>query len=235
MEQTCPAREEATSELAAKLFALSRDDILRLLAVEAGFLLGDLERAFVAEYVIDKDIKLAAQRAGCKPRRGHYMYKKPVVQQALAEQLIKLEGAALLKAEYIRNYVYGVLEFCPIDYFDLGPDGDWCIDPEAFKQLPQQIKRYVEGVEIRTVGGRKYFKVNFISKASALSMAAKYTLTQHIDVTSHTMAWDDLVKPAVAPEDPVEARIAQLEHRPQGSVRASEPAVAACDVLQAAT
>lgn len=108
----------------------------------------------------------------------------PAVRDLIKEKLLDWQAVSLLKGEYVREYIHSILELCPTDHFILAEDGEWAIDPEKFRELPHNVKRLVESVETRIVRGRVYYSVKFLSKTAALAMAAKYTLTQSVEVTS---------------------------------------------------
>jgi hypothetical protein len=151
------------------------------------------------------------------------------VQEAVQIKLQVREELSDLKAEYVRDYIQSVLELCPTDYFILAPDGDWVVDPEHFASLPQRVKRLVEGVELKYIGGRRVLSVKFISKASVLAMAARYTLTQTVHATVSQIPWDQVTEDAaVSVEDALEAYAAS---RAAGSVRDGTEALAERKVL----
>lgn len=173
------------------------------------------QRKFASEYVLHMDAKRAANRAGT---HASCMFSNPEVMKEVDEQLTKLEEKTGLDAEYVRQYIKDVLELCPTDYFFLAPDGQWMVDPEQFRALPENVKRLVEGVEVRLAYGRPLFSVKFLSKSAALAMAAKYTLTQKIQgKLTVGLPWDKIAdKLEGAAEDSIERRIEGLNGATNG-------------------
>lgn len=162
-----------------------------------------------------------------------HIFRHDEIAAAIAERLAMLSKVSTLNAEYVREYIREVLELCPTDYFTLGPNGEWCIDPVSFRELPTSIKRLVDGVEVKIVKGEVLFKVNFLSKAAALAMAAKYTLTEHLHVkVDKTLPWEQIAGPLEREAvDVVEQRIAAMESS-EGSVQAEGSVMAAIHILQ---
>lgn len=103
---------------------------------------------------------------------------------------------SVLNGEYVREYIKGIMELCPTDFFYLGEDGDWYIDPAEFRKLPQEVKRYVEGVELRMTRSGPRIKVNFVSKTAALAMAARYTLTAKEELKLN-FPWQEIIESGV--------------------------------------
>lgn len=161
--------------------------------------LPDRQRRFAEEYTIDCNPTRAARALGYKGanRISHRYLNGPYyrpLQRDIERRLKEREAVSELKADYVRDYIHGALEFCPTDYFVLADDGDWCIDPTKFSELPERVKRLVESVESRYVHGRRYFTVKFVSKTAALSLAAKYTLTQNINAQVAVVPWDKIAQ-----------------------------------------
>jgi len=177
---------------------------------------------FAKEYAVNFDAKAAAEAVGCLSGEE----KKPSIRQRVEEIASDLSVSSDLRAQYVRSYIFAVLDFCPTDYFFVAEDGDWKIDPDQFRQLPVEVKRLVESVEMRCVRGRPYVSVKFVSKTAALKLAAAYTLTQKIQAEVRVVPWDEVAKVDV---DSVEDRIRGLLPRP---TEAGEAPVAESDILQ---
>lgn len=150
---------------------------------EADAVLGTLtpkQQMYVLEYCTDLNRERAARSTGYDRKFGPLKWTKGRVQRAIDVKLLERAERTELDSDYVREYIKSVLDLCPTDYFTIGEDGDWMIDPEQFRQLPMEVKRLVDGVELRQNKLGTFFKVNFLSKAAALAMAAKFTLVQKI-------------------------------------------------------
>lgn len=134
---------------------------------------------------------------------------KVLIPAAVQEKLDAHSEACALKAQYIRDYMYDVLELCPTDHFALAPDGGWMVDPAGFNSLPFRVKRLIEGVELRMVGGRAYLSVKFISKTTILALAARYTMTQKVEATITTVPWDRIA--GIPKMDPLQRKLETLQ------------------------
>jgi hypothetical protein len=170
------------------------------------------ERRFAAEYAVHLD------RASAKEAVGNVRPIKPLLERTLEEHT----KVSALKAEYIREYLLGVLELCPTDYFEFDEDGDWVTSMEKLSRAPQEVRRLVESVEFKTVRGERTLKVTFLSKTAALSLAARYTLVQKIEAAVTQVPWDAIGGVRArqgSVEDDVEARLA-------GPVQPDRPALA---------
>jgi hypothetical protein len=227
------------SELQQRLQRLTYEQLGKLvMRVQTDKLLTDKERVFVAEYVKRYNRRTAAEAAGYASEQasswqilfGEARYK--LVRVAIMERIAEVEAKATLQADYVRDYIYSILELCPTDYFTLGPDGEWMIDPKQFKELPLEVKRLVEGVEAKFIRGQLIFKVQFLSKTAALAMAARYTLTQKAEVeVKGAVPWDEIASAEKEAEDPIERRIADVTTRLEGSAPVSEGALAPRAIL----
>lgn len=192
--------------------------------------LSDQDRAYVDSYCVYFSTTRAAGAAKSAPKR----FKNELVERAIVEQLALKSAEHDLNADYVREYIRDALELCPTDYFLLGVNGEWMIDPVAFKQLPKSIKRLVDGVELKVVQGQAVFKVNFISKQVALAMAAKYTLTQKVEakVATTQIPWEQIAGPLESSgASAIERKIAELEPV-QGPLQAEGAPVAPVRLLQ---
>lgn len=166
-------------------------------------------RRFAAEYIATGSKKEAARAAGISAGRALH---NPGVVRMVQEGMQKMEEKCELKGEYVRQYILDVLELCPTDYFIVSETGEWMIDPENFRLLPREVKRLVEGVEVKRVGREMLWKVNFVSKQSALAMAARFTLVQKIDHRVAQVPWEELAAQAERDvADPIAERLKQYE------------------------
>jgi Terminase small subunit len=151
---------------------------------------------FAREYAQHLNVRRAAISAGYALRATiHRLLRVREVEEAVNAHLAAQEAVSQLKAEYIREYILSILEFCPTDYFYVAVDGSWAIDPEKFKDLPHKVKRLVERVELKFVGGTAIYSVVFMSKTAALAMAARYTLGQyeeHESDVARSVPWDEI-------------------------------------------
>lgn len=222
-------------ELLGALDKLSEKDRRRLArALENQDLpLSDQERAFVSEYTEHFDAEAAGFEVGLGPGAGKRFMQAPAhsnVQRAVAEKQQERDGDSRLNAQYAKEYLYGLMELCPIDYFELGPDGDYYIDPGEMKKLPREVKRYIEGVELRRTKYGDFYTVKFVSKTAAMAIAARYTLTQKLEaaVLTAQVPWSQVAAAVGRKElDEVERRIADAAALgAKGPVRADTGAVA---------
>jgi len=179
--------------------------------------LSDLEERFVDTYANMPDTKRAAKQMDIPAGKAFGMLVDPPVGRAVRRKLEERADRSELTADYVRDYVFGILELCPTDYFMIDGDGDWCVDPEAFKGLPASVKRYVDSVEIKADkrNGTVRYSVKFVSKSQAMALAAKYTLTEkHAVSHAHVQVpWDEIAAsvkalPAHDEADPLEKEIA---------------------------
>lgn len=180
------------------------------------------QRVFVTEYLRDFNGKRAAEEAGYA--NGQVAATKlldpeqfPLVAAKVKAEMDKREADSRLTAKYVKDYIHTALDFCPTDWFTPGEKGTWEIDEESYKSLPTEIKRLIEEVEFRqrtneqTGETTTVLKIRFVSKTAALSVAAKYTLTQKIEATMTTINWDDLYRLEGREKDDVEEQIRNVE------------------------
>lgn len=171
--------------------------------------LEDSERKFVEAYLEHCDVKRAKLEAGVRKD----MRKDVIVNLAIQQGMDQLGEESKLRAIYVRDYIYDVLELCPTDHFFPAPNGDWCIDPQSFACLPHEVKRLVESIEYRTLArGETFFKVNFVSKKAALAMAARYTLVERHSVKVAQLPWEELMKAEQEAQVTVEQKLAELRN-----------------------
>ncbi len=176
---------------------------------------------FVEEYIIDFNVRRAAAVAGIGEQYASGLVTgrlMPKVYAEITRRIAELEFVSELKAEYVRQYIKDVLELCPTDFFLPAPEGGWLIAQGDYGKLPHSVKRLIESIELRNIRGNTFLAVQFVSKSASLAMAARYTLTQHIDATVTAVPWDQLMQEVKdssgTTEDAVEERVNQLVHVP---------------------
>lgn len=203
-------RAQAAADLVRDLSSALQKRYLRKLAGDKLPSLRVKQRLFAVHYAEHGNPKLAARQAGYKA--PPCMERNRELQEAAEQRMQALEKESELRAEYVRGYIHDVLEFSPLDFFDVAPDGGWCITPERMQALPAHVKKLVESVEMRFHGGRATLTVKFISKTAALSMAARYTLTQKHVVAAAQLPWDEINRAlARESEDAVAKKLADYD------------------------
>lgn len=176
--------------------------------------LTNFQRAVVDEYGNCVDPATTARALGVDKKLVDHALNQPNVVAAATEKLIERSERTELTADYIRGYIYELLELCPTDHFTTAEDGTWMIDPEQFKKVPKEIRRLVESTELKKVGKDWLLVVKFMSKSAALSLAAKYSLVEKHshDVNLKLMPpWDDIARDVrvLTEEDEIERAIAE--------------------------
>jgi hypothetical protein len=172
--------------------------------------LSPMRKAFVQEYAIHLNAKRAAENAGYKQPGtvGHNLTHEPAVAQAIQEKLAEREELSDLKADFVRDYIFTILTFCPGDYFRPGPEGAWVIDEASYALVPQKIRRLIESMMLVEYQGQRFMMVTFISKTAALAMASRYTLVQKVEGTLVQIPWDKVVKDVEGiPPDAIERKL----------------------------
>lgn len=228
MDTTPPPQNEALLRLVESLSPSKRARLLKELGLaESQAKLSPRQARLVDEYCEHLDERKAKQAASV---RGSDAFDDPEVKKAIEDKLKAREMVSDLKADYIRGYILSILELCPTDHFVLTDDGDWAIDPANFRELPHEVKRLVEEVEVKYSRGQRVYKIKFISKTAALAMAARFTLPQKFEVGPTGTPWDELARRALKEvEDPVERRLAEYASRlseVQGPAATAEAPVA---------
>lgn len=198
------------------------------------------EERFAQEFAVDLNASRAYQAATGNSSRpnfyGHRMLQRPEVAALVQEKMAEREAESVLKAEYVRQYIVDVLEVCPTDHFCLDPDGDWVIDPAKFRDLPHAVKRLVDTVEQKVTRNGVFYSVKFVSKQHALSIAAKFTLTQKVAVAQTNVPWDEIAGTDEV-DDSIARRLAEVEGAvtgAKGPVQTSENALAVDDAVRQA-
>jgi hypothetical protein len=169
------------------------------------------ERRLVEAFAERLDIRDAVKATGySKPSIRAKLRKRDDMQNLLLEKMEAVSAESKLNALYVRQFIHDILELCPTDHFTLAPDGSYMIAPEQFSELDPRVKRLVEKVELKFVRGVPVYSIEFISKSSALSLAARYTLVQKVEAEVRAVPWDQLCGPAEPlTEDIVEERLQQ--------------------------
>jgi hypothetical protein len=207
------------SELVDRLSELSQEEqdyVLKSIDILNG--LTPHERGFVTQYC-------ESLRQVHKPYQNKLLMSKPHVQLAVNRMLAYLEGKSELRAEYVRQFIFDVLELCPTDYFIPALGGGWLIDVDSFRDLPFKVKRLIEDVELRQIRGERFFAIRFVSKTAVLQLAARFTLAQKVDVNVSNVPWDKIAQPPSRAEE-VEQRLLTYERRLQEGVGAQAAPVA---------
>jgi hypothetical protein len=135
------------------------------------------------------------RRKYLKQTRQKYSYVRYALQVVLAERAERSE----LTADFVREYIHNIMTFAPGDYFSPGPVGGWVITHEGYQTLPTFVRQLVEQMDIVVDPRTKLtlLSVKFISKTAALQLAAKYTLTQTLDVNVSSVPWDRVMEPVL--------------------------------------
>ncbi len=160
-------------------------------------LLNDKQQMFVKEYLADSsyDATAAARKAGYKqPQQaaGRLMRQKRII-ALIGNEHNKRSKKLGLDADGVWEYLSGVLQLNPFDYFLLSENGYWVI--ENPKKLPASVAQFVESFELEetVIDETKYirYKVKLISKATALALAVKVQMVEkHEHKVEHSMSWD---------------------------------------------
>ncbi len=211
------------AEIVQQAASLNAEELDALLAN-----LTDRQRLFVHEYAVDANKERAAKAAGyssagsyARGNAGRVM-DYPEVREAATALLARREQLTELKAEYIREYILSILELCPTDHFMPAMGGGWQVDEATFQNLPHEVKRLIECVELRQIRGERFFAIKFVSKNAALALAARFTLVQKIDATVTEVPWKEVVKLAGKKDiDTIEQKL--LEYGANGLAGTTEP------------
>jgi hypothetical protein len=185
--------------------------------------LTEKQRVWISEYVIDMNGTRAARVAGyAHPDVAAAKLLNPdcypLVVAEVKKALARKELVAERKADDVLRYIHAAMFFCPADYFDPGGRGGWLISQEDYRNLPPEIRCLVEEMELRTVktpaGSVSTLWVRFVSKATAMTLAAKHQLGEKVSVTRHPW-WEVLANgiPDGPVEDAIELKIASILER----------------------
>lgn len=148
--------------------------------------------------------------AGTTSRR---LMEDPKIREYIVEALAENAKQSELDAQYVRDYIKSVLDFCPMDFFAPCPGGGWLISEENYKNLPQKFRCLIEDIELRVERGVSMLAIKFLSKTAALAMAARYTLTEkHQLIPAKTVDWKELASAENDAVDAVEEKIKLMEH-----------------------
>lgn len=177
-------------------------------------------RTLVDQCSIDLDFHRVAKELGYTSAKTvvRLLTKNKDLYMELRRRVDQAEAYAELKAEYVRDYVRSILDFCPTDYFMPCPEGGWMLPEDKWGELPVHVKRLIESIEVKTIRGvGTFFSVKFVSKSSALSLAVRLvSLDKALQHTSPngTIPWSEIADRQRPPEDSVERRLeVMLEHR----------------------
>lgn len=161
--------------------------------------LTEQQQMFVLELLSDKlyNITEAARRAGYKnpSQAANKLLKNKLVQRALGKAKAQREERVGLSADQVLAYLKNALFFNPLQYFKPTADGGWLItDPDS---LPEEIGCLIEEMQVKVVeleDGKKqhYFKVRFVSHATALALAMKHVSVDKSEVI-HKLDWDSVL------------------------------------------
>lgn len=179
----------------------------------------NLDEAVVDSYANHVDCKTVAKELGIPTGRVREVLHKDHVRELAQQRLKERRERSELSADYVREFIFGLLELCPTDYFTLAGDGrTWCVDPHHFNAIPKEIKRFVESVEMKRVAGEWTLVVKFMSKSAALALAARYSLVEkheHLHGVGF-VPWDAIARDVVPLNamDILEAAKADAANRP---------------------
>lgn len=196
--------------------------------------LTELQERFCQEMARDNSSQTqAAIRAGVKGNNpavvaSNWMNprKYPLVVARIEElREAKVEDALMTGADVLR-FAHTTMLACFTDYFQPGPRGWWVCRREDYMKIPVNIKRLIEEMEVRSYTNpitgetEETLRVKFVSKSAMALLAAKYQLTEKHQHTVVNIDWSDprLGRDPLASEDPVEARIREVEERAGGRV-----------------
>jgi hypothetical protein len=166
------------------------------------------QRKYVEEYTKDFNSSRAKKAAGLGKVRT------PEIVEAVAVRVAEQSAKSDLDAEYVRQYIKSVLDFCPLDFFEPAEGGGWLMSEENYRNMPQSAKCLIEDVEYRKIRGDVFMAVKFLSKTAALAMAARYTLTQKFESQIATIPWDEVSRRLEQEtHDPIAKRLADLDQQ----------------------
>lgn len=188
--------------------------------------LTDRQRRWIAEYLIDMNASRAAAVAGYRHPdvAGSKLLnarKYPLVVAEVQRAMARKELVAEKKADDVLRYIHTAMFFCPADYFDPGGNGGWLIDREDYRALPSAIKCLVEEMECIHLTSRDgttttRLWVRFVSKATAMTLAAKHQLGEKV-VVHQGVDWDSLLSAAREERqhqpNVIEGKLAAIEQR----------------------
>ncbi len=185
---------------------------------------------FVNEWLIHRDGKRAAIAAGILPQHAATRASEwldPEIHPAIAlyvkERLRQIEERSLMSAVEVQQYIATVMKYEPLKYFTRSdPDGGgWLVTLEELRALPPHIGCLIESFEMKEVTSgsekegnvrvEKLVKVKLVSKATAMTLAAKHQLGEkvlgvNVNVDGNAFPWDQFFgRPA--PSDPVKEKL----------------------------
>lgn len=177
------------------------------------------QQLFVVELLASDTFspKEAAEKAGYKQPgvAGWKLLRNAAIKRALGRMQRERAERCQLKADDVLGYLKNVLYFNPLQYFKPSRDGGWLVtDPES---LPEWVGRLIESMEVKVRETEEatstYFKVQIVSKSTALALAMKHVGVEKHEV-KHSFDWDSLYAKQVSEdqEDPIEAEILSISH-----------------------
>jgi hypothetical protein len=188
-----------------------------------------MQAAFVHEYVRLRNPEQAAIAAGYDADFAAKQARKllnprnfPLVVAAIKEKLEELWQTEKLEPAQVLQYIHDVLNFQPIDWFAPGEDGGWLCTLEDYRLLPSRVKRLIESATAKQTtletgegtSTHATVEMKFVSKETALRLAAKYQLDPKVTKSEHTVRieWGSMMnrQPMPRDADPVEKKILML-------------------------
>jgi hypothetical protein len=141
------------------------------------------------------------------------------VQDFLKKQQYERNLRAKKSADDILEYLQVAMYFVPSRYFQPGDRGGWLIDEKNYKELPEEIGRIIEEVEVRSKEVKRpdgteatytRFWVKFISKTKVAQMVAKFMLGTKLLVKPDDSWFDQMMQRSkVSDADQIEGQIQQ--------------------------
>lgn len=179
------------------------------------------QKIFIEEYCEHGDRRRAAIACGCNPPTAMMTAYKwmdaelyPLITAEISYRLARREEKAKLSSDDLLARMHLIANFSPVDYLTGSQHGTWFGSQEDIRKMPLCIKQLItecwtEETESEDGTIRRRVFVRFMDKNEALKLAAKYQLTQRVQV-SHN--WQDLVKAAKEAQinpsvDPIEEQI----------------------------
>lgn len=197
------------NELATRIRALPwsvRLEVVRLLN-------GDPEREMlnVRQQIAADEYAVRCEGSDTSYKDIDKQLAKPEFKSEVSKLVDQHSEASGLTAKYLREYVKDALELDPLEYFDVLEGGELVISAEKLMRMPKLLRRtlVVEAHDARHYAGKLVYRVTFLDKATALSMAAKLAGVE--DKVAHRVEFPwDVLGGDVCEEEQIEARIAAI-------------------------
>jgi hypothetical protein len=171
------------------------EDVLRyqwMQVISNKYTLTPQEQMWAWTYAVTGSSVIASNRVGYNTDRYLSYMRRPNVAMTVDLARRELMKESKLDAEWIREYVMQILDFCPTDYMMPAEDGGWLMEPVMFDRMPREVKRLVEKVELRNIPRKgTYLAIEFISKTAALRIAAGFAAMEKM-VTPDQVPWDTI-------------------------------------------